>query len=364
MSHFYRSTRALTCFLTLALPACALPGDGDGDGADTSEATSALSGGWSGMLDGYAATWQAPQVVNYNGDIFGMFAGNCGGNDCIWGHGINRTQVHWAQLTNGSFPYDADIPNQTTHDRVNAIQFNGYLYMVHDGGDDDNVNTTWISRWDRTSHRWTADQQITYPSFNGPPALAVFNNRLYFIGSYSSSPYRMWYGSMGTDGVFSSMFDIPGHESASQPSATVAFGQLFFTHRWGATSDLVYGTFDGTTWSPVQHIYGGTNNGPLQGLHSAIAYDGRLLHLVHRRYNDSYLWWTTYDGCNWATSEGQLGGQRADLEPSLTATPTGVLMTAPHYLSDSEEDYYGVDYMTYTKPLTIIRCTIGLGGIK
>lgn len=360
MPHLFRSPRSLSLVLALALPACALPGQDDD--VETSEATSALSSGWSGMLDGLDTTWQGPQLVNYNGDIFGILAGDCGGNDCIWGRGIDRTQIHWAQFQNGSFPYDADIPHQTTHDKVNAIQFNGYLYMVHVGGDDDNVDTTWITRWDRTSHVWTPDRQITYPSFNGPPALAVYNNRLYFIGSHNTSPYTMWYGSMDTNEVFSSMIDIPGHESASRASATVAFGKLFFTHRWGASSDLVAGTFDGTSWSPVQHIYGGTNNGPLQGLESAIAYDGRLLHLVHRRYNDSYLWWTTYDGCRWASSEGQLGGQRADLEPSLTATPTGLLMTAPHYQSDSEEDYYGVDYMTYTKPSTIVRCSIGVGG--
>jgi len=111
----------------------------------------------------------------------------------------------------------------------------------------------------------------------------------------------------------------------------------------------VYGTFDGSTWTGATHIYGGSNNGPIQGLEPVIAYDQGLIHLVHRRPNDGFLWWTVYNGCNWSTTETQLGSQQSSLEPSLTQGGPGLVM-----LTDREFDdlfgltYYTVDSRTYT----------------
>ncbi|HEY0192438.1 MAG TPA: hypothetical protein VGC42_15065 [Kofleriaceae bacterium] len=352
----------LSILLALALPACALPAEDDG--AETAEATSALTSPWSARNTSGPATWQGPQVGSINGQTFGVFAGSCTGGGCFPDQ-YDRTQLRWGQFVSGAWQPNSftayPISNETTHDKVSLAAFNGYLYMAHVGGDDNNVNTTWISRFDPVSRTWNADRQITYPSFNGPPALAVFNNRLYFISSQSSSPYAMWYGSMDANENFSPMYAIPGHQSLSRASATVAFGKLFFAHEWGATDDLVYGTFDGTTWSPVQHIYGGMNNGALQGHEAAIAYDGTTLHLVHRRINDTFVWWTTYDGCKWSTAETQIGGQQADLAPSLSATSAGLIMTLPHYYT-SAGDYYATDSMSYTKPFSTVRCGIGIGG--
>jgi hypothetical protein len=234
--------------------------------------------------------------------------------------------------------------------------------MVHMGGSDDNQNTTWITKFNPATGVWQADRQIAYPTNYAVPAIAAFNNKLYFIGTTNTSPYTMWYGTMDTNENFSSMNLIPSpgydHQTIGRINATVAFGKLFYTHRWGQTTDIVYGTFDGTSWSPVDHIYGGTNNSPLQGFEAAIAFDGSRLHLVHTRVNDPYVWWTQFDNCNWSTTESQIGGIQSSLSPALAAGGPGLMMLTEDLDPATDGSDSNVSFATYTPPTFSIICTV------
>lgn len=352
--------------LALALPACALDGDGDAGADDATEASHVYTttpGAWYLSYSNNAtSTWQGPQVATLNGVTYMVTAGECGAYDCF--NGYDQTQLRFTTLgPSGLFAPVADIPNQSTHGKVSLAAFNGYLYMAHIGGSDNDQGTTFISRYNPATNSWSPDHAIAYPSFGGPPAIAAYNNRLYFIGT-QGYPYQMWYGSMDTAENFTPMYTLAGHDTASRPSAAVAFGKLFFAHRWGQTGDIVYGTFDGTTWSGATHIYGGDSNGAIQGLEPALAYSGNRLYLAHRRPNDTFVWWTAYDNCGWSTSETQVAGLQGDLEPSLADTANGLVLTTPHQHTDvfSALDHYAPAYALYRNssplPPVLANCNI------
>jgi len=123
----------------------------------------------------------------------------------------------------------------------------------------------------------------------------------------------------------------------------------------------VYGTFDGTTWSPVNHIYGGANNGALQAYESSIAYDAGYIHLVHRRPGEKEIWWTSYNGCQWSSAESTLPNQQSDQEPSLAQGGPGLVMLGGKQHLDlfTAHDYDYVTYRTFTRPIITRPCTIG-----
>jgi len=338
------------------------PDDGDDLGADsvdvdsaaqaapvapaTSEATSAITfGGWNGVNQTFTDTWRGAQVASLNGVTYVVTVGSCGSADCYpFAH--DTTQLRWWKIVNGVATGGGDISNQSANSKVSLAAFNGYLYMLHTGSD--NSSATYMSRFNPNNESW--DQRpINFTSFGGPPAIVAFNNKLYLIG-ITSFPYDMWYATMDTAGNFTPQTFIPGHDSASRPSATVAFNKLWFAHRWGQTGDIVYGTFDGTTWSGANHIYGGVNNGPIQGLEPVIASDGGILRLVHRKPNDSFLWQQSFNGCNWATTETSLGSQQSSLEPSMASGGPGVVLVTER----DHNDLFGLtayyqDWRTYTR---------------
>lgn len=313
----------------------------------TSEATSALTfGGWNAVNQTYKDTWHAAQVASLNGVTYVVSVGNCGSWDC-YPFATDTTQLRWWKIVNGVATGGGDIPNQSANSKVSLAAFNGYLYMLHTGSD--NSSATYLSRFNPTTETWTTNRSIGFTSFGGPPAIAAYNNKLYLIG-ISDYPYGMWYATMDVYENFTAQRAIPGHDSASRPSATVAFNKLWFAHRWGQTGDIVYGTFDGSTWSGANHIYGGVNNGPIQGLEPVIASDGAVLRLVHRRPNDTYLWTQSYDGCRWAATETSLGTQQSSLEPSLASGGPGLVLVSER----DHDDLFGLtayyqDWRTYTR---------------
>jgi hypothetical protein len=312
---------------------------------------------WSGYTQAPQDTWQATQVATLNGITYGVTAGNCGSWDC-WPEG-DTTQLRWTQLTSSGWTNTTDIPNQSTNSKVSLAAFNGYLYMVHTGGSDSSA--TWISKFNPATQSWSANYQVSYPSFAGPPALVVYNNLLYFIGT-SDYPYSMWYATMNAGESFSPLTWIPGHDGASRPSAAVLFGKLYFAHRWGQTGDIVYGTFDGSTWTGATHIGGGNGGGVLQGIEPVLASDAGVLHLLHRRLSDNYVWWTYFDGCKWAGAEVTVSS--SSLEPSVTQGGPGlVLATDPEFDDLFGLTSYHVDASYYTRPFSRIPPIVPTCGI-
>lgn len=343
--------------LSLTVAACAEAPDDE----TVSETTSNLSvSSWGASLGSPEDTWRGVQAATLNGVTYAVTAGNCGSWDCFPYEDDNG--LYWQTVGPSGWSNQVSIPNQSSNSKVSLAAFNGFLYMVHTGTDDSGA--TWISRFNPATQQWTANYQIPYTSFAGPPAIAVYNNLLYFIGT-GPYPYPMWYATMTTGESFSRPIAIPGHDSASRPSAAVLFNKLYFAHRWGSTGDIVYGSFDGSTWAAAAHIPGGNAGGTLRGVEPVLAADAGVLHLVHLRpEGDAFVWWTYFDGCNWAAAEVTIGTQQSSLGPSLTQGGPGLqLITTAENVDLFGLASYLVYSNAYAHPFTIFPPRVPTCGI-
>jgi hypothetical protein len=316
-------------------------GSGDEDSVAAGEATSALSSAsWSINIGSAAESWWGSQISALNGVTFTVGAGGCGGGGCAPYQ--DKNNLHWEGGSSGNnLPSQGFVPDQASGSKPNLTPFNGFLYMVHTGTSD--ATTIWLSRLDPATRTWMPHIKTPYTSTSGPPAIVAYNNALYFIG-VNPNPYSMWYAKMSTDQVFSQPALIPGHDSRSRPSAAVLNNKLYFAHEWGQTGDIVYGTFDGTTWTPATHIPGGLNGATIRGFEPALASDNGYLHLVHRRIEDNsnFVWWTYFDGCSWVPSEVTIGAIRSTREVSLAQGGPGlVLLTV-----GDDNDLFGLESHT------------------
>lgn len=302
--------------LSLSLAACAdVPDVPDDEPAVSAASNPLLVSSWSGTALLPQGTFYGIQVATLNGVTYAVGAGHAT---------IDHNTLYWYKLTPKGWSDNGPVPGQTSRAKVSLAAFNGYLYMVHNAGD--GSSTTWLSRFDPATQQWTDNYQIPYTSFAGPPAIVAYNNLLYFIGT-GPYPHPMWYATMTAGESFSTPIAIPGHDAASRPTAAVLFNKLYFAHRWGQTGDIVFGTFNGSTWTAATHIPGGNAGGTLRGTEMALAADNGVLHLVHQRPEGvNYVWWTYFDGCNWAGAEVTLGTQLSTLPPSLADGGPGLVM--------------------------------------
>ncbi|HEY0189635.1 MAG TPA: hypothetical protein VGC42_00840 [Kofleriaceae bacterium] len=334
--------------LSLTIAACATD-----DGIDdplTSEAASSLSAAAWGNEAQAGETYYNAAVASINGKTIQVAVGD---NTGLVYDG-NHTNLYWRKMTtNASWTTWSRITGQEASSKVSLAAFNGYIYMVHTGGDDSSA--TWYSRFDPNSETWSQNSQIpAYPSYNGPPAIVAYNNLLYFIASQSNGV--MWVATMTPGEGFSAPIGINHHTSTGRPSAAVLNGKLYIAHTLLAPNDttLVYGTFDGTTWSYPLHIKNGTA-ADIYGREAAIATDQGVLQLVHTigTGDSEPVYWTYFDGCNWAGAEVTLADWRTSQAPALTQGGPGLVMTTT---SDDYDwfwqtlDQRNVISHTYTHP--------------
>jgi hypothetical protein len=346
------------CGLLVLLSSCAV----SDDAPTTRYASDLLVSNWGASTTLLDPAWSGGQVGTVNGTSYVVSTGTCGSWLC--GGDLDANQLYAQQLPLAV--HESAVAGQSSDSKVSLANFNGLLYMVHAGGD--GSGSTWISRMDPATQAWSTNYQIPYTSFGGPPAIVAYNNLLYFIGT-GPYPYAMWYATMTADESFSSPQAILGHASASRPSAAVLYGVLYFAHRWGSTGDVVYGTFDGTTWTPPAHVPGGDAGGPVRAVEAAIAVDNDILHLVHLRpEGDNLVWWTYFDGCDWAGSEVSIGTMHSTLDPSLAPAGNGLVMLTT---SDNSDIFFGVwsrNLLTtrYVRPRRLIlpppTCPVGVHG--
>ncbi len=317
------------------------------------EATSdLLVSNWKPAVGLPTGAWRGTQVATLNGVTYAVSAGDCGGTQCF--PYIDENTLRWSvQTASGTWAYKGEIPGQSSNSKVSLAPFNGFLYMVHTGGSDSSA--TWYSRFDPNSETWSSNSQIpAYPSYNGPPAIVAYNNLLYFIASQSNGV--MWVATMTPGEGFSAPIGINHHTSTGRPSAAVLNGKLYIAHTLLAPNDttLVYGTFDGTTWSYPLHIKNGTA-ADIYGREAAIATDQGVLQLVHTigTGDSEPVYWTYFDGCNWAGAEVTLADWRTSQAPALTQGGPGLVMTTT---SDDYDwfwqtlDQRNVISHTYTHP--------------
>jgi hypothetical protein len=328
--------------LAFTTPACLEPA---GDPAVSETASNLLVQNWSGPTTATKA-FRSGQVATLNGTTYMVSSGECGSWTC-WSS-EEADDLYWQKMTATGWTSRVRIPGQLSLYKVSLAAFNGYLYMVHTGHD--TTTATWISRFDPATEQWSANFQIPYPSFSGPPAIVAFDNKLYFVGTTLGS-YAMWTATMTAGEIFSTAVPLVGHASASRPSVAVFNGRLYVAHMHGQTGEIVVGNSDGSTWTSPQFINAGLSGAPIRGVDPVLAVHNGFLHLIHRRPEDNYVWWTYFNGCTWP-AEITLATRQSSYEPSLTQGGPGlVLITTDDITWNGIVEKRQVSSQTFTHPV-------------
>ena len=344
--------RSLFALLIASLPACA-----DIEDPALDETESALSASsWSPMA--YVGDSKYPtQVATLNGVTY-MVQSASDSRDLYWRK--RNFDGTWTNLTR--------IVGQQSNDRVSLAAFNGYLYMMR-VYDSSNTNV-WFSRFDPSTETWSKNSILTLTTFAGPPAMAAFDNKLFIVGTTEADgSYPMWVATMTTDEVFTSPQPIARQWSASRPSLAVLGSKLYVAHRYGSTGEIVYSTHaPGAAprlWSGTRFIYAGPGASAIQGDDVSIATANDALHLVHRRFDSNYTWWTYFDQCKWAP-ELTFDTAVADQPLSLTTSVEGLVISRGNqwYSPTPYAGTHGITTGKFTAPppsITLPQCLPNAG---
>lgn len=252
-----------------------------------------------------------------------------------WGDSAFPTTPHdlyWHRCDGTSCTGRKRVSGQATSDRVNLAAFNGYLYMTHVGESDSSA--IWFSRFDPATEQWSENVKLSQTTFDGPPAMAAFDNKLYLVGNSERTitrrgvevtTYPMWFVTMSPSEVFSPTMSV-GKESVFRPSLTEFFGRLYLAHQDGRTAQLAVNTLmpGSTSWSANTTLKNGTV--PIQGENVQIAAVNGFLHLVYSRFSDDYTYWMYNDGCKWST-DITIDSRSTSSRLSMSNGLTGLLLS-------------------------------------
>ncbi|MEV0259515.1 hypothetical protein AB0H82_35380 [Streptomyces sp. NPDC050732] len=120
----------------------------------------------------------------------------------------------------------------------------------------------------------------------------------------------MWHSTWDSTNGWSRDFEMPGHETASNPALMDWDGNLHLVHRGGTEDTLWHSVWEkGKGWGPDYRMHGPRS---LEGPSLAV-YKGDM-YVIHRGhgYGDQSLWWTKRDKAgNWTVDmkfPGHLSG--------------------------------------------------------
>lgn len=318
------NTRSFSlCMLALCLAltgACALPDDPAVTLDETEHELSAFN-------------WSAPGAVSSSTVWFAQVATHAGTTYMV--HAGPGYKLYWRQLVGSTWTTPVEIPGRFSQSKVSLASFNGYLYMVHT--DYTVQSRLWLSRFSPSTGTWSTSVQLSHTSAYGPPAIAAYSGRLYFIGVTPSSN-KLWMASMNSAETITAASPMEGHYSASRVSAAVFSCRLYIAHRAGTTSTVVYNSFNGSSWTYDQTIPAGAGGAAITAHEPVIAERSGYLHLLHRNTTGgtghSPVWWTYFNGGTWA-SELSLGSSVSTYyPPSLAQGGAGlVAITTTYYNS-------------------------------
>ncbi|MEP6862173.1 MAG: hypothetical protein ABJE66_16230 [Deltaproteobacteria bacterium] len=352
-----------------SLTACVLDGADDpevlGEADSNLSSASWTSPGW--KLEDLGAS---PAMTIINGAELYVFPWEDGSSVLP---GVSH-DLYWVRCdSGGGCTSPKRVPDQESLGRVNLATFNGKAYMVHQG--DSDSTAVWFSRFDPYAGTWTSNVKLSFATFGGAPALAVFNNRLYIAGSLkrivtrnnvATATYPLWYATMDANETFSATATIAGEESASPPSLAALDNRLYVAHRWGQTSQIVIQSTGLTgPWSAVQHIPAGPSNASIEGDDVQIAAVNGYLHLVHHRWSGNQTWWTYNRGCDAFAPEISVPSYNFGTKSSMQTGFGGLKLNG---MVDSglwpytHNNWYQSKFNAPPAPLTVPRCSLVFSG--
>lgn len=226
------------------------------------------------------------------------------GNRVIMVHTDSTRQLYWRErLGVNTWSGANPMGLQSYGQRVSLAPFNGFLYMIYTDANDS--FKLWVARFNPATNSWGVPFQISHRSFAGPPAMAAFNGVLQIIG-VNPTDKRLWRATMSTSEAFTPEAPMAGHYSYSRVSAAVRSCKLYIAHRAGAGTNVVYSSFNGTSWTADQTIPAGPAGAPVAAFEPVIAERSGYLHLMYMEHStqtvDRPLWWTYFNGTSWPSA--------------------------------------------------------------
>lgn len=336
--------------LAASVTACVDPGDVEELSETTNElSTSSWTSSWRGMVS------HPPAVALLDGFEYYVYSGDPRLDDA--------NELFWHQCSPTACTDKKKIPGQLSMGRPSVAAYNGYIYMVHQGDTDDTA--VWFTRLDVTTGIWMQNIKLPVTTLGGPPALTVFNGRLYMAGSREAqvlrngvevTTYPLWYTSMGTDEQWAPARNITGRESASPPSLAVLGSTMYMAHRDGATGEIVMQKMSvGTGWSAPTKIAAGPYGSYIQGNDVQIAAVNGYLHLVHRRFDSDYTYWTYNRGCDAFAPEVTIDAHSSHWQSSMQVGRTGLVLHR-YYLYTDALNWYVSRFNAPPAPITAPNC--------
>lgn len=332
----------------------------DGDLGEGSEELSLAS--WTATTNTHVTLSYAPATALLDGVEYQVFADDSGNALPSLTH-----DLYWRQCDATTCTSTKRIPGQQSLGRVSLAAYNGYIYMIHVGDSDDTA--VWFSRLDVTTGTWIPNSQLAFQSLGGAPALAVFNNRLYMVGSravdvvrrgVTVTTYPLWYSSMGPDEMWAPMVNISA-QSGSPPSLAVLGSTLYLAHRDGAAGEIVLQKLPlGGSWSAPAKIPAGPSGAYIQGDDVQLAAVNGYLHLVHHRWSGNYTYWTYNRGCDAFAPEVSLDGFNSSAN-SLATGRNGTLVLNRMGMDSGVwpytiYDWYVSRFIAPPTPVTVPQC--------
>ena len=212
----------------------------------------------------------------------------------------------------------------------------GGLQAAWKGSDTDQL--LWYASFDGSG--WTAPAVIPGAGSSVGPALDIYNGLEYAAWKGSDGDQLLWYSSAGASG-WAPQQVIPGAGSDVGPSLAKYNGLLYAAWKGsGGDQEIWYASFDGSGWAPQQVIPGvGSGFGPsLAAWDVDSGGDGRLYAAWRGAVDDPTLYYSSFDGSNWAPPQ-VIPGVGSSVGPCLRVI-YGRLYAAWVGAADDQQLYY------------------------
>ena len=222
-----------------------------------------------------------------------------------------------------------------------AIAASGKLLFAAWAGSDSDQQL-WYSTFDGSS--WAAPAQIPGESSVGPSLAVGPGGTLYAAWKGSGSDQQLYFSSFNGSS-WAAQAQIPGVASSVGPSLAGAPGATLYAAWKGTGSDqqLYFSSFDGSSWAPQAQIPGRRSPvGPSLAVSGAFVVDPPLYAAWTGTDSDEQLWYSSFNGSNWAP-QAQIPGE-SSAGPSLAwfvnAAAGSELLYAAWKGSDGDQRLY------------------------
>lgn len=186
--------------------------------------------------------------------------------------------------------------------------FNAKLYMGWKGMErDDRIFSSSFN-----GNAWTPQQLVAGIGTSSGVSLAVFNGKLYMAWKGMLGDQRIWFSSYNGN-AWAPQQLVAGIGTSTGPRLAVFNGKLYMAWK-GVEGDqrLFWSAFNGASWTAQQQIPGVASSvGP------ALAVFNNVLYAAWKgQFGDQSLWWSTFNGTTWAPQK-QIPGVASSEGPSL-----------------------------------------------